>query len=92
VNRDTIDLAMRAGRLLLIFGMVVIGVQAASNIAIEWCVAWKDCKFGLDPKIYRDFYGLVAVCTGAVVIVCVVLIDVLQQSRASRSPKPDRWA
>lgn len=83
-----IDVLVRAGWLLLLAGLVVIGIQAVSGIAVEWCIGLKLCSLQVDPKLYRDVYGVVLIAIGAAVLVAAAAIDVIAAGLASRTPEP----
>lgn len=63
-----LDIAFRTGRVLLVFGMVVIACQALNEIALAWCVARFDCKLREQPEFYRYIYGILPVCLGVGII------------------------
>ena len=86
-----VSAALRAGRLLLFFGMAVIALQAASEIALAWCVAVArfGCSLREQPDFYRYIYGILPVCLGTGIIALAPLVDVLAkllEHRLAKSP------
>jgi hypothetical protein len=83
-----IDILVWAGWLLLLAGLAVVGIQAMSGIAFEWCIGLKACGMQVEPKMYRDVYGLVLVGMGGAGLVAAAVIDAVAVHLAARPPGP----
>jgi hypothetical protein len=63
---------VRAGRLLLWFGVALIALQALNEAGLTWCVATiEKCKLRSEPGVYPYTFGALALCIGAGMMVLV---------------------
>jgi hypothetical protein len=82
-----LSIAFWTGRVLLGFGMMVIALQALSEIALAWCVAAFGCTLREQPEFYRYIYGILPVCLGVGIIAFAPLADAVVKLIERRQEK-----
>jgi hypothetical protein len=78
-NTFLANAAFRIGVILLVVGLVTIGVQAVSEIALIWCVAYKACTYQIVVPVHFYFFGILPMCFGAGMIALLVIVEAVQE-------------